>query len=159
MRQPRLGAIARLPSDAQTFVGVAARTGAGPSAGARWRPAPRRAASTSVVMYAVVTATIISGPTASPADDVSSSAMTTEESGRRSIDTQAALISTATAGVSESPGRWSASSPATVPRNSAGNVGPPRKLPSEMLQATPLNSSNHANTDRDTVGASLTSAP
>src|SRR3954454_21469867 len=58
-----LDAIARLRSDAQTFVGVAARTGAGPSAGARWRPAPRRAASTSVVMYAGVSATSISGAT------------------------------------------------------------------------------------------------
>src|SRR3954454_11636073 len=77
-------AIARLQSDAQTFVGVAARTGAGASARARRRPVPRRAASTSVVMYAVATATIISGPTASPADDVSRSAMTTEDSGSRS---------------------------------------------------------------------------
>src|SRR5687768_11421704 len=94
-----------IPSDAQAFVDVAAGTGAGSSAGARLAATPRRAVSTSVVMYAVVTATIISGPTASPADDVSRSAITTEDSGSRSIDTQAAPISTATAGVSESPGR------------------------------------------------------
>ena len=54
------------------------------------------------------------------------------------MDTAVAAISTATAGVSENPGRCAASRPATAPTNKAGNVGPPRKLPSEMLQASAL---------------------
>ena len=59
------------------------------------------------------------------------------ESGSFSIDTHAAAIKTATAGVSDSPGRWPARRPPAAPRNNAGNVGPPRKLPSDRLQASP----------------------
>ena len=54
------------------------------------------------------------------------------------MDTAAAAISTATAGVSENPGRCAASRPPAAPMNRAGKVGPPRKLPSEMLQASAL---------------------
>src|SRR5262249_15759025 len=49
--------------------------------------------------------------------------------------------------------------PATTPRNSAGNVGPPRKLPSEMLQASPLNTSRSASVESEIVAAELKSAP
>ncbi len=57
------------------------------------------------------------------------------------MDTVVAAISTATAGVSENPGRCAVSRPAAAPRNRPGKVGPPQKLPSEMLQARPLNRS------------------
>src|SRR5262249_59463072 len=43
---------------------------------------------------------------------------------------------------------------ATPPRNSAGKVGPPRKLPRETLHARPLNTSSSASVDSDRVGAS-----
>jgi hypothetical protein len=81
---------------------------------------------------------MMSGATVSPAWEVSRRAITTDASGSLRIDTQAAAIKAATAGVSENPGRSAARSPATVPRNRAGNVGPPRKLPREILHASPL---------------------
>ncbi len=81
--------------------------------------------------------------------------MTVADSGSLRTDTAVAAISTATAGVSENPGRCAASRPPTAPMNKPGNVGPPRKLPSEILQATPLNRSRNARVDRDRVGPCL----
>ena len=75
-----------------------------------------------------------------------------------SMDTQAAAMRTATAGVSENPGRSAARSPAAAPRNNAGNVGPPRKFPSEMLQATPLNTRSSVSAERERPEASSKSA-
>jgi DNA-binding CsgD family transcriptional regulator len=94
-----------------------------------------------------------------PALEVSSRAMTVADSGSRRTDTAAAAISTATAGVSENPGRCAASSPPAAPRNKAGKVGPPRKLPSEMHQAAPLNSSSHARVDRAFASAPRSDQP
>jgi hypothetical protein len=92
---------------------------------------------------------MISGAVAIPALEVSSRVMMVADSGSSRMDTAAAAISTATAGVSENPGRCAASSPAAAPMNRAGKVGPPRKLPSEMLQARPLNRTRNARVDRD----------
>jgi hypothetical protein len=39
--------------------------------------------------------------------------------------------------------------------NRAGKVGPPRKLPSEMLQARPVNRSRNASVDKARVGPCL----
>ena len=44
-------------------------------------------------------------------------------------------------------------SPATTPRKSAGKVGPPRKFPSEIDQASPLNSTSSASVESETVAA------
>src|SRR6266498_600042 len=98
---------------------------------------------------------MISGATAIPALEVKRSAMTVADSGSLRIDTAVAAIRTATAGVSENPGRCAASRPPAAPMNKAGNVGPPRKLPSEILQARPLNSSRNAREDRDREGDCL----
>ena len=73
---------------------------------------------------------MISGAVDSPAWETTIARMT-DESGSPSTDTVAAPISAATAGVSANP-TCEASRPATIPRNIAGNVGPPRALPSEM---------------------------
>ena len=81
--------------------------------------------------------------------------MTVAERGSLRIDAAPAAISTATAGVSENPGRCAASRPPAAPRNKAGNVGPPRKLPNEMVQARPLNRSRNAKVDRARVGPCL----
>ena len=88
---------------------------------------------------ATTTPTMMSGPEPAPDPPVRSTASTTAESGRFRTETTAAPMPTATAGVIEKPGRCEAITPAVAPRNSAGNVGPPRKPPSEMLQAIPLN--------------------
>ena len=45
--------------------------------------------------------------------------------------------------------------PPAAPMNRPGKVGPPRKLPSEILQATPLNKSRNASVDNATVGPCL----
>src|SRR5262245_51448172 len=104
-------------------------------------------------MYATTTATMISGATAIPDLDVKRRATTTDVSGSLNIATQAAPINEATACVSANPGRCEASRPPAAPRNNAGNVGPPRKLPRETLQARPLNTSRSASVDTDTVAA------
>src|SRR5215471_4286289 len=98
---------------------------------------------------------MISGAVASPALETITRVMTVAERGSLRMDTAVAAISTATAGVSENPGRWAASRPAAVPRNRAGKVGPPRKLPSEMLQATPLNRRRNVRVDKARVGPCL----
>ena len=41
--------------------------------------------------------------------------------------------------------------PAAAPRNSAGNVGPPRKLPSDRPYAKPLNTISHVSAASDHV--------
>ncbi len=69
---------------------------------------------------------MISGAVAIPALETSSKVMTVADSGSRRIDMAAAAISTATAGVSENPGRCAASRPPAAPMNKAGKVGPPR---------------------------------
>ncbi len=71
-----------------------------------------------------------------PALDVRSSVMTVADSGSLRIDTAVAAISTATAGVSEKPGRCAASRPPAAPMNKAGNVGPPAMF-LHLLQLTP----------------------
>ena len=81
---------------------------------------------------------MISGVVEAPAWETTM-AMMIEAKGSRRIETVAAPISAATAGSSENPGRWAQRSPATMPRNMAGKVGPPRALPSETLYARPLN--------------------
>src|SRR4051812_31414612 len=96
------------------------------------------------------------GPVAGPADPVSSSASTTEDSGSRRIDTAIAPIKAATAGVSAYPGRGEAITPMTAPRNRAGKVGPPRKLPMDRAQATPLQARSTKRVARDKVVPSLT---
>src|SRR5438046_10732414 len=101
----------------------------------------------------------MSGETPRPAREVRLSVIMAHESGSFSIDTHAAAIKTATAGVSDSPGRWPARRPPTAPRNNAGNVGPPRKLPSERLHASPLNRSSSASVDSGRVGGDLLSYP
>src|SRR6266496_4118080 len=98
---------------------------------------------------------MISGAVASPDLEVSRRVMTVADSGSLRIDTAVAAISTATAGVSENPGRCAASSPPAAPMNKAGDVGPPRKLPSEVIQAAALNRSRNGRVDRDRVGACL----
>src|SRR5215475_7440833 len=95
---------------------------------------------------------MISGEVESPPLETSSRVMTVAERGSLRIDTVVAAISTATAGVSENPGRWAASRPAAAPRNMAGKVGPPRKLPSEMLHARPLNRSSNDRVDKGRLG-------
>ena len=62
--------------------------------------------------------------------------MTVADSGSLRIDTAVAAISTATAGVSEKPGRCAASRPPAAPMNKAGNVGPPAMF-LHLLQLTP----------------------
>ena len=89
--------------------------------------------SCSVTRNETTTPTMISGSAPVPDLTVSNVASTTADSGSRSTATVAAPIPTATAGVSEKPGRCEATTPAAAPRKIAGNVGPPRKLPSEML--------------------------
>src|SRR6266516_998616 len=135
--------------------GVPAAAASPPGAGAVSATSTRRADSTSVAMYAATTATMISGATPGPALEVRSSATTTDDSGSRRIDTTPAPIKTATAGVSEKPGRCPARRPPTRPRNSAGKVGPPRKLPSEMLQAAPLKTKRSPSVVSDNVEASF----
>ena len=81
---------------------------------------------TSVTTYATTTPTMISGSTLGPACDVSSVASTTAESGSRSTATIATPMPTGTAADSGKPGRCEHMIPAAAPRNSAGNVGPPR---------------------------------
>ena len=81
---------------------------------------------TSVRTYAITTPTMIKGSTLGPARDVSSVASTTADSGSLSTATIAAPIPTGTAADNGKPGRCEAMIPAAAPRNSAGNVGPPR---------------------------------
>ena len=50
-------------------------------------------------------------------------------------------------------------SPATTPRKSAGKVGPPRKLPSEIDQARPLKTISSASVPSETVAACAKSEP
>jgi hypothetical protein len=76
---------------------------------------------------------MISGPAPGPELLVSTTARTVADNGRRSAATTAAPTPTATAGVRSNPGSFAAMRPAAAPRNSAGNTGPPRKLPSERL--------------------------
>ena len=69
---------------------------------------------------------------------------TTALSGSRKIVTMPAAMPTATATVIGNPGRCDIMIPAAAPRNIAGKVGPPRKLPSENAYATPLATSSSA---------------
>lgn len=85
-------------------------------------------------MYATATPTMMSGVTLTP-PWVTRRAITTAERGSLSTDTTATPTSTPIAGVSAKPGRCAASRPPTTPRKIAGNVGPPRALPSEILRA------------------------
>ena len=70
--------------------------------------------------------------TARPSDASSSEASRTEVSGSLSITTDIAPMPMATPATSDSPGRCDSRTPPTPPRNRAGNVGPPRKLLSEI---------------------------
>src|SRR5512132_3170299 len=99
----------------------------------------------------------MSGATSSPALAERRVAIMTEARGRRRTETQHAPTSAATAGVSEYPGRCAARSPATTPRKMAGNVGPPRKLLREMLQASPLKTMRSASADSEIVEAEANS--
>src|SRR5437762_3841547 len=98
---------------------------------------------------------MINGARDSPALDDRSNAITTDDRGSRKIETTPAPIKTATAGVSEKPGRCPARRPPTRPRNNAGKVGPPRKLPSEMLQAAPLKTKRSPSVVSENVEASF----
>src|SRR5437763_8333958 len=98
-----------------------------------------------------------SGSAPAPVLAVSSAASTTADSGSLSTDATAAPMPTATAGVIEYPGSWAAIRPPAAPRNRAGNVGPPRKPPSEMPHATPLKTISRASADSDQVAAPETS--
>jgi hypothetical protein len=75
----------------------------------------------------------------------------TDERGSRRTETQVAPTRAATARVSVYPGRCPARRPATTPRKIAGPVGPPRKLPSEMLHAPALNRSRRASVESGTA--------
>ena len=88
---------------------------------------------------------------------MSSVASTTAESGSRSTAAIAAPIPTATAGVKVNPGRREAMIPPAAARNSAGNTGPPRKLPSESMYARPLNTITSASAPSDHVPACVSS--
>ena len=125
------------------------------------RPAARlrSASSDSTVTKATTAATTMSDVTPTPACDTRTSVITTDESGSLRTAAQPAGISAATAGVCASPGRCAASTPALAPRNSAGKAGPPRKLPSEMPQASPLNTSRSASVDSDSVDSVLARSP
>ena len=70
--------------------------------------------------------------TARPSEASSRVASRTEVSGSRSITTDIAPMPMATPATSGSPGRCDSAMPPTAPMNIAGNVGPPRKLLSEM---------------------------
>src|SRR3954469_15508710 len=98
-----------------------------------------------------------SGSAPAPELAVRSAASTTADSGSLNTDATAAPIPTATAGVIEYPGNWAAIRPPAAPRNRAGKVGPPRKLPSEMAHARPLNTISNAIADSDQVAAPETS--
>ena len=50
-------------------------------------------------------------------------------------------------------------SPATTPRKIAGKVGPPRKFPSEIDQASPLNRSSSVSVESEMVAACPKSVP
>jgi hypothetical protein len=63
---------------------------------------------------------------------------------------------TATAGMIENPGSFPARRPAAAPRNSDGNTGPPRKPPSEILQARPLKAMSSASAESDHAAGSET---
>ena len=73
-----------------------------------------------------------SGVTASPSENSKIVASSTEVSGSVSITTDIAPRPMATAGTSGNPGRCDRAMPPAAPMNSAGKIGPPRKLPSEM---------------------------
>src|SRR6266849_5138413 len=98
-----------------------------------------------------------SGNDPAPVLAVRSAASTTADRGSLSTDATAAPMPTATAGVIEYPGNWAAITPPAAPRNRAGNVGPPRKLPSEMAHARPLKAISSASADSDQVAAPETS--
>src|SRR5262249_40076620 len=123
----------------QAVDGSAAATG---TSGASLAPAGR--VSPSVAMWATTTATMISGPEPEPAGAVSRDAIITADNGRRRTHTVAAAMQTATPGVVGNPGRCDAMIPAAAPRNNAGKVGPPRKLPSDSPYAIPLKTISQA---------------
>src|SRR5262249_57842754 len=85
--------------------------------------------------------------------------ITTDEGGSRSTAAHAADINTATATVCATPGRCAASTPALAPRNNAGKAGPPRKFPSEIAQARPLNTSRSVRVDSANVDSLLARSP
>jgi hypothetical protein len=87
---------------------------------------------------------------------VTSSAMTIEDNGSCRTETTVAPTSTPTAGVSLKPGRCEASRPPAIPKKIAGNVGPPRALPSETPQASPLQRTSNAMVPTEIVPAWLT---
>ena len=100
---------------------------------------------------------LATGSSPVPALTVSNVASTTADSGNRRMATVAAPSPTATAGVSEKPGRWEAMMPPAAPRNTAGNVGPPRYPASEMLHAALLSTMTRASAPSDHPPASATS--
>src|SRR3954451_19418376 len=102
---------------------------------------------------------MIKGSDPAPEFTVNNVASTTADSGSLSTATTAAPRTTATAGVVSKPGSCAANSPAAAPRNIAGNVGPPRKVPTEMPYARPLKAITRISADTDQAPRSATSGP
>src|SRR5262249_34322139 len=117
------------------------------------------AASASTGTKATTAAPTMSEGSPTPACGTKTSVVTREERGSRRVAAQPAAINAATAGVCARPGRCAASTPALAPRNNAGKAGPPRKFPSEMAQARPLNTSRSVRVDNDSVASLLARSP
>ena len=83
--------------------------------------------------------------------------MTTADNGSLRNATTMTPIPTAIAADSGRPGRCDAAMPPAAPRKIAGNVGPPRKLPSDAPQASPLQSITIRSAPTDQVAAPDTS--
>src|SRR5664280_2194954 len=79
-----------------------------------------------------------SGATLRPSLDMRSVANSVAVMGSLSMTVAMAPMPMATAGTSESPGRWAAATPMAAPMNMDGNTGPPRKPESESPYATDL---------------------
>ncbi len=65
---------------------------------------------------------------------------TTLLTGSLSAQVAAAAMPAARPGTTPSPGSGANSTPAAAPRNSAGKIGPPRRLPRQSAYAAPLHS-------------------
>ena len=74
---------------------------------------------------------MISGSTPAPALAVSTVPITTAVRGKRSTAATPQAMPTPTPASNGMPGSRENMIPAATPRNIAGNVGPPRKLPNE----------------------------